>query len=168
MLRAAVLAAVLSGPFAILGALIGTGGALSVVFLVVVMAPLVEEMLKIAGPLYLAEVRPWLVPSARSLVLIAVCSGLVFAAIENLFYLEVIIADPTAEIIRWRWTFGPLVHGIGSLVAGIGVARMWHFLDVHNRRPDFKVAAPWIVAAAILHGGYNLFAVWLELFGGGV
>jgi RsiW-degrading membrane proteinase PrsW (M82 family) len=168
MLRAAVLAAILSGPFAILGALLGTGGALSVAILVVVFAPLVEEMLKVAGVLYLTEVRPWLVPSAAALVIIALCSGLVFAAIENGFYLGVIIDDPSSEIVRWRWTFGPLIHGTGSLVAGIGVARMWLSLEAHNRRPDFKVAVPWIIAAAVLHGAYNAFAVWLELFGGGI
>jgi RsiW-degrading membrane proteinase PrsW (M82 family) len=168
MLTAALIAAVVSGPFAILGALFGTGGVLSMLLLVIVIAPLAEEMLKVAGALYLAEVRPWLVPSAAALVVIAVCSGLIFAAIENVFYLEVVIPDPTPEIVRWRWTFGPLVHGSGSLLAGIGVARMWHSLDAHNLRPVFKVAAPWIIAAAILHGAYNLFAVWLELFGGGV
>ena len=168
MVRAAVLAAVLSGPFAILGALFGTGGALSTVVLVVILAPLVEEMLKVAGVLYLTEVRPWLVLSAPALVIIALCSGLVFAAIENGFYLGVITEDPTPEIVRWRWTFGPLIHGSGSLLAGIGVARMWFALDVHGRRPDFKVAAPWIITAAVLHGAYTAFAVWLELFGGGV
>lgn len=168
MLLAMGLAAMLSGPFAILGALIGSGGALSVVILVVVFAPLVEEMLKVAGILYLAEVRPWLVPSATALVIVAVCSGLVFAAIENWLYLSVIIDDPTAEIVRWRWTFGPLVHGTGSLLAGIGVARMWRMLPTRGLRPDFKVAAGWIIAATIVHGGYNLFATWLELYGGGV
>ena len=168
MLLALVLAAVLSGPFAILGALIGSEGALSVVILVVVFAPLIEEMLKVAGILYLAEVRPWLVPSATALVVVALCSGLVFAAIENWLYLAVIIEDPTAEIIRWRWTFGPLVHGTGSLLAGIGVARMWRMLPIQGRRPDFKVAAGWIIAATIVHGGYNLFATWLDLYGGGV
>ena len=168
MLFALALAAVFSGPFAILGALIGSGGALSVVILVVVFAPLVEEMLKVAGILYLAEVRPWLVPSATALVMVAVCSGLVFAAIENWLYLAVIIDNPTAEIVRWRWTFGPLVHGTGSLLAGIGVARMWRMLPNQGLRPDFRVAAGWIIAATIVHGGYNLFATWLELFGGGV
>lgn len=168
MVRAAVLAAFLSGPFAILGALFGTGGALSAIVLVVIFAPLVEEMLKVTGVLYLTEVRPWLVPSAAALVVIAVCSGLVFAAIENVFYLGVIIEEPSPEIVRWRWIFGPMVHGTGSLLAGIGVARMWHSLDGHGKRPDFKVAFPWIITAAVLHGGYNAFAVWLELFGGGI
>lgn len=168
MLQAAVLAAILSGPFAVLGALFGTGGTLSGVILVVVFAPLVEEMLKVAGVLYLTEVRPWLVSSATALVIIALCSGLVFAAIENGFYLGVIIEDPSSEIVRWRWTFGPLIHGSGSLLAGIGVARMWHTLHAYDRRPDFKVAVPWIIAATLIHGGYNAFAVWLELFGGGI
>ncbi len=168
MLLAAVLAAVLSGPFAILGALFGTGAALSLIVLVVLLAPIAEEMLKVTGILYLTEVKPWLVPSAAALVVVAVCSGLVFAAIENVFYLTWFIPDPTPEIIRWRWIFGPLVHGSGSLLAGIGVARMWHSLEAHDRRPDFKTAAPWIIAAALLHGAYNLFVTWLELFGGGV
>ncbi len=168
-LRAALAAAVLSGPFAVLGALIGPGGALaSAVILVVVFAPLVEEMLKVAGALYLTEVRPWLVPSAAALLGVAVCSGLVFAVIENGIYLGVIIEDATPEVVRWRWIFGPLVHGTGSLVAGVGVARMWRELEVSGRRPDFQMAAPWIIAATVLHGGYNLVVTWLEVFGGGV
>lgn len=168
MLLAMALAALLSGPFAIFGALIGSGGAFSVIILVVVLGPLVEEMLKVAGILYLTEVRPWLVPSALALVVVAVCSGLVFASIENWIYLGVIIEDPTSEIVRWRWTFGPLVHGTGSLLAGIGVARMWRMLPGNGLRPDFKAAAGWIIAATIFHGGYNLFATWLELYGGGI
>ena len=78
------------------------------------------------------------------------------------------IEDPTPEIVRWRWIFGPLVHGIGSLLAGVGVARMWRALDVDARRPDFAMAVPWIIGGVTVHGGYNLFVTWLEVFGGGV
>ncbi len=168
MVAAAIVAAVVSGPFAVVGALTGPGGALSAVVLVVVVAPLVEEVLKAAGALYLAEVRPWLVHSAVALVIVTVCSGLVFAAIENAMYLWVYIEDPTPEVIRWRWIFGPLVHGTGSLLAGIGAARMWLRLHSGANRPEFTVAMPWVIAAAVVHGGYNAFATWLELFGGGV
>lgn len=168
MYLAAAIAAVASGPFAIVGALTGTGVALSAFVIIVVFAPLVEEMLKVAGALYLAEVRPWLVPSGAALVAVAVTSALVFAAIENAAYLWIYIDDPTPEIVRWRWVFGPLVHGTGSLLAGIRVARMWRVFDAGAPRPTFSVAAPWIIAGFIVHAGYNLFATWLEVFGGGV
>jgi RsiW-degrading membrane proteinase PrsW (M82 family) len=168
MWLAAVVAALLSGPFAIIGALLGPGGVVSALILVVVIGPLVEEVMKVAGALYLAEVRPWLVPSAATLIFVAVCSGLVFAAVENGFYLWLIIDDPSPEIIRWRWTFGPIIHGAGSLLAGIGVARMWERLDSSGNRSDPAVALPWILTGAAIHGAYNLFATWLELFGGGI
>ena len=51
MYLAAAIAAVASGPFAIVGALTGTGVALSAFVIIVVFAPLVEEMLKVAGAL---------------------------------------------------------------------------------------------------------------------
>ncbi|MGH9001191.1 MAG: PrsW family glutamic-type intramembrane protease [Acidimicrobiia bacterium] len=164
---AAVVAAVLvSGPFAVGAALFenSTSGT-ALVLLVVAVAPLIEEMVKGAGALYLAEQRPWLVPAAWTLTVVACLSGLVFAAIENWWYLEVLIDDPSSRIVRWRWTFGPLVHGTGSLLVGLGAARMWRRAMRAGGRPSFEVAQPLVIAAAVVHGSYNLIALLLELFG---
>jgi hypothetical protein len=164
---ATALAAVVSGPFAVLAALWqnSTVG-FSVLIVVVVLAPVIEEVVKGAGALWLAEMRPWLVPTAIVLPVVTLMSGLVFAALENVWYLVILIEDPSDELIRWRWTFGPLLHGTASFIVGLGAARLWRS-GLRSGRPDFGDALPFIVAAAVLHGGYNLVAVILSVTGVG-
>lgn len=159
-------AAVVSGPFAVAAAMFqnSTSGA-AMVLLVVAVAPLVEEIVKGAGALYLAEQRPWLVPAAWTLPAVTLVSGLVFASIENWWYLEVLIDDPSPPIVRWRWVFGPLVHGTGSLLVGLGAARLWREAMRRAVRPPFEVAQPLIVAAAVFHGSYNFLALVLQATG---
>lgn len=157
------LTALLSGPFAVLAAMYHNSvAAVPVILLLVVVAPIVEETVKIAGIAYAAEQRPWLVPRAFALPLVGLFSGLVFAAVENWWYLTVLIPNPSEHLVAWRWVFGPLVHGVGSLTAGIGVAVMWRRALTTGRPPSFRHVEPWLVAAAAWHGAYNLLAVALE------
>jgi RsiW-degrading membrane proteinase PrsW (M82 family) len=164
---AAVLAvAVASGPFAVAAAM--TQNSLSgaaLVLLLVAVGPLIEEIVKGAGALFLAEQRPWLVPAAWTLPVVACLSGLVFATIENWWYLEVLIDEPSAQIVRWRWTFGPLVHGTGSLIVGLGAVRLWRSAMDSGRRAAFDAAQPFIVTAAVFHGLYNGLALLLSAVG---
>ena len=164
---AAVLAvAIASGPFAIAAAMVEnsfSGAAL--VLLLVAFGPLIEEIVKAAGALFLAEQRPWLVPAAWTLPVLTCLSGLVFASIENWWYLEVLIDDPSRQIIQWRWIFGPLVHGVGSLIVGIGAARLWRQAMTTGRRAAFDIAQPYIVTAAVFHGLYNGLALLLTVVG---
>lgn len=171
---AIALAVVLAGPAAVIGAFVGTlvnggGFTIGIVFAVVVIGPAIEEIVKIAGALHLVERRPWLVPSAWTLPAIALAAGLVFAAIENLIYLNVYIPDPSAEIARFRWIAGPLLHGSASLLAGIGVMRQFQAQQAsHDARAIEDVGRteaarwPWFVAAWVLHGGYNLVVTILS------
>ncbi len=158
-------AVVVAGPFAIVGALLGTGGKIGfgLLLLAITIGPLAEEVLKASGALYLAEQRPWLVPAGWVLPLTAVAAGLVFAAIENAVYLNIYIADPTPEIIRWRWIAGPLLHGGASLIAGLGVRKMWTITDRDLTAPRIRHAAPYLIAAVAVHGLYNLTVTLLEL-----
>jgi RsiW-degrading membrane proteinase PrsW (M82 family) len=164
---AVTLALALAGPAGILGAFaaslaVGASFAFAV-FAVVLVGPITEEFVKVAGPLHLAESRPWLVPAAWVLIAVAVVGGLGFAAIENWVYLSIYIDAPTDDIIRWRWIFGPLIHGTASALAGIGVARMWRLTDRSGAPPTPSVAMPWFIAAVAVHGTYNLLAVILEV-----
>ena len=119
---------------------------------------------KAASSLYLAEQRPWLVPAGWTLVAIVVAGGLGFAVIENWIYLNVYIDDPSDAIIRWRWIAGPLVHGSASMLAGIGVRRIWTQTNTTGAKPDAHRATPWFIAAVTLHGTYNALAVLAEVF----
>lgn len=146
-----VAVALLGGVAAVLGAIAaqlsaGLGGAVAAV----AVAPPVEEVAKVAPVAALMWFRPQLVPKSKAaVVLTAVVSGLVFAAIENLLYLHVYIPDPSMELIAWRQVFGPAIHGGCSLLAGIGLVRtpIKQLLVRPNR---------WLVAAIVIHAAYNL------------
>ncbi len=173
---ALVAAAIVGGLFAVLGAFIasaiGRSGSFAFLIAVVLLGPAVEEVLKVAGAQYLVERRPWLVTRARVLPIVALGAGIVFAAIENVVYLNVYIPDPSEEITVFRWIMGPLLHGSASFVAGIGVMRQhrrqeqW-FAEGGPARPGWVESAawPWLLAAWILHGAWNLLATILSVGG---
>lgn len=161
---------VAAGPMGLAAALLGSpGAARSVAFAAIgsiVFIPIIEEIAKAAGALYLVENRPWLVPSAATVVALVAMSGLVFALAENWLYLNVYIEDPSEQVIRIRQIGGPLLHTSASLLAGIGVSRVW--LTIHHGRIErwaFRPAVPWMVSAMVLHGAYNLSATILEVTG---
>lgn len=154
-----------SGPFAILSALAQNSTAgVGLVVLVVVLAPATEEVLKASGALFVAERRPWLVPSGWTLPLATLLSGLCFAVVENLWYLEVLIDDPSETVIRIRWIAGPLLHGTCSAIAGLGARRLWR-RTLASGVGRFGDAEPYLVAAAVVHGSWNLLATVLSVTG---
>lgn len=164
---AVVSAGVVAGSLGVFGAFAslfytGLGG---VILFAVVVGPLVEETAKSIAAWFLAGQRPWLVPTAWSIVAVMVAGGIGFAVIENWLYLSVYIADPSEGIIRWRWIFGPLVHGTASLIVGIGLARSWLRLERAGEAPRPDAVVPWLIAAATFHGIYNLLALVLESTG---
>lgn len=150
--------ALAAGPWAVLGAFLGAQGADSAVLVVVVVAPLTEEVLKVSAPLLVVEIWPHLFSCASQILLASVASGFVFAAIENVIYLYVYIPQPSEELIRWRWTVCVAVHVVCSLVAGVGVAKVWRGVWARLSRPRLESAFAYIAAAAIAHGAYNAFA----------
>jgi RsiW-degrading membrane proteinase PrsW (M82 family) len=160
--------AILAGPWAVLGAIFGFQDASSGLFLVVIFGPVMEEVLKVSAPLIVVERRPSFFSSPAQLLICAFMSGLAFAAIENVLYLEVYIPDPEPGIILWRWTACVALHSGCSLIAGFGIARVWR--DVWERldRPRLQLAAPFVVAAAAIHGIYNASATaWTVIQHGG-
>lgn len=164
---AVLLATTVGGLFAIGTAFFAAGGTGSwaAVLGAVLFAPLVEELGKASGALYLVERHPWRVPNALILPLITLTAGLVFAVVENVLYLEVYIEDPSPAIVTWRWIAGPLLHGGCALLSGIGVGRMWRAIDAGEGLPDIRHAARWLLAAMLVHGLYNLSAIVLEVGG---
>lgn len=155
---------VVSGPMALIGALYGsfsTAGFAGLIAIVLV-APISEEILKAAVPLFVAERKPWLIPHAAVIPVATLAAGLVFAAVENVLYLRFYIANPSVDVTVWRWVFGPALHGTAALISGLGIAKMWRTAHTTLRPPDLGLAAPYLIAAVILHGSYNLLAVILE------
>lgn len=162
-LMAVLLALLLSGPFAVAGAFVsqglGGGQSLGMIIAICALAPLIEEMLKITGILYLVERKPWLIPHAMVVPLVAVASGLTFGVIENVIYLSIYIPDADPGLRMWRWTVCTTLHGGCSLIAGLGVLRMYRSIHRRTGPPMVSLASPYLITATVVHGLYNLGAM---------
>ena len=97
------------------------------------------------------------------IVICALAGGLVFAVIENFLYLHVAIKNPPEWLIYWRWTVCVALHTGCSLIAGLGLMRIWADTTVNRVRPRLSLGSPLLLTAVIIHGCYNGFAVILSL-----
>lgn len=152
-----------AGIWAILGALSLQTSWQFPVIMAVFVAPVTEEIMKIALAIWVAEKRPWLFKSFVQIVICGIASGLVFAAIENVIYLNVYIQNPSPQHVQWRWTICVMLHTGCSTIASIGVVQVWQRFQNEKRIPRLSDGARWIVAAMIIHGLYNLAASTMAL-----
>ena len=155
----AIVAAAVGGPLAILAALMGTdpGGLMgrSIPILAIVFGPVVEETMKIAAAFYVVETRPHLFSRSAQIQLAAVGSALIFAAIENVFYLEWYIPNPSDWVIVWRWTACVALHVGCTLLVAHGVVDVWRRAVTEYRPPRVSQALPMLTAAILLHACFN-------------
>lgn len=162
--RMALLIAAAAGPWALFGALTRGGQSFFGILILTIFAPAVEEMMKVAAPLWVIEKRPYLFRSRVQIALCVLASGCVFAAIENVLYLNVYIAEPSDILVRWRWTAGMALHMGCSFVAGLGLMRIWSRTIRDRTMPMLSLGAPYMVIAMVIHGTYNAFALVVEMF----
>lgn len=153
--------AALSGPLGVAGAFIeqlaaGQGFA---GLTVIVIAPVTEEVMKAALVMWILEKRPYLFKHGWQIGVCLLMSGLAFAAIENVIYLNVYIADPAPEIIRWRWTICVLLHTGCAMITSIGIIWAWQVSMTTRRRPRLTNSTPFLIAAIVVHAMYNAAAL---------
>jgi RsiW-degrading membrane proteinase PrsW (M82 family) len=167
-----LLVALAAGPFGVFGALfgslsgIGPGGfSAAGLIAVCVVGPVTEEIMKIALAMWIVEKRPYLFKAIWQILLAAAAGGVFFGAIENLIYLNVYIPDPSASLIRWRWTVCMGLHSNCSFVAGVGLARIWDHAIRNRVPPQLGKGMPWFATAMIGHGLYNFTAAVGEMSG---
>ena len=155
--------ALCSGVCAVFGAMFLQLGTSNQFLVVVVAAPITEEIMKIALAVWVCEKRPWLFRAPAQILICGLVSGFVFAAIENVLYLS--FGDVTPGLVAWRWSVCVLVHVTCSLIASIGVVKVWTQFQKHERMPQLVDGSYWFVAAMVLHGTYNLIATILHFAG---
>lgn len=157
------LAGLAGGPGAVVGAFMAGSQGYSQLAYVILFGPIIEEMLKQSGILYVLEQKPYRVFSAAQIGLAAVTSALIFAVIENLLYLNVYVAgDPAVdleELARFRWTVCTALHVFCSLIASMGLMAAWRKQQEDGRPLDLQRAYPYFVVAMAAHGIYNLIAI---------
>ncbi len=131
----------------------------------VVFGPVAEEVMKIAAALYIVEKRPYLFRSPLQIVICVLASAVVFATIENVIYLNIYDSTPSSTMVYWRWTVCVALHVGCSLIAGLGLVRIWADMWKHCRRPTMSLGFPFLVTAILVHGAYNAFVTVLSLAG---
>ncbi len=163
-----LLVALAAGPFALFGAMFN-GVELEHIFFTVlvvsVIGPTVEETMKIALATWVVEKRPFRFGSGRHILFCGAFSGFVFAAVENFLYLNVYVPNPSENLILWRWTVCVALHTGCSVLASVGLARVWKESMEARKRPQIGRALPYLIMAIAIHGLYNGSAVLLAAFG---
>ncbi|HUT13449.1 MAG TPA: PrsW family glutamic-type intramembrane protease [Thermoguttaceae bacterium] len=164
-LAVTLLAALLGGPFAVVGALVaGRQGMVAFVY-VVVFGPIVEELLKQSGMTYVLEKKPYRVFAAWQFVFAAVVSGLAFAVIENLVYIHVYArqagVEDVGKLAAYRWVVCTSLHVVCAAIASLGLIRAWRRQLREGRPVDLGAAFPWFVLAIVVHGTYNFAASFI-------
>ena len=163
-----------AGPWGILGAIFsgmtGAGGfgsldGISNIVGAVVIGPITEEITKIALALWIVEKRPHWFSSIPQILLCAAAGGLAFAAIENLVYFHIYVPRHTQAFEAFRWTACVGLHVSCSLVAGLGLARIWDNAIRNRTRPKIALGVPWFVLAMTGHGLYNFAVTMASLLG---
>lgn len=161
-----LLAALLGGPFAILGAILSGQQGPGPIIYMVVFAPVIEELLKQSGMTYVLEKKPYRAFASWQFLFAGVVSGLAFGAIENLVYVgrfaAVLRPADLAEMTVFRWAVCTPLHVVCASIASLGLIRVWKKQLADGRPADLAAAFPFFVAAMVLHGLYNSWAV---LFG---
>lgn len=164
-LAVAVLAAILGGPFAVLGAFMASAQGWYGLLYIVAFAPVVEEVLKQSGMIYLLERKPYRVFASWQFVFSAVVSAFVFATIENILYLRVyirpsILTNPEM-FAAFRWTVCTAVHIGCSVIASIGMIQVWKKQLADGKTAEIGAAFRYFAIAITIHGVYNFAAVLL-------
>ena len=146
-----------AGPAAVIGTFLSSnyGGVLALV----VFGPAIEEVLKVGAAALVLEQRPYFFRNKAQLIAACLAGALGFAIIENLIYLNVYIPDPSEQLVLWRWTVCVALHVCATAIATLGLVKVWDQVFTEYKPSRLQLARPYLVAAIILHGCYNAFAL---------
>lgn len=167
--RTTLLVALAAGPWGVVGAMWSQMTAGSVAFsgmlAAVILAPVTEEITKVAAALWVVEKRPFRFKRKSQILLCAAAGGLIFAAIENVIYLAVYNPGGGPAYAAWRWIVCTALHVTCSTITGVGLAQIWHDAITGRRRPELAIGMPMFTVAMVLHGLYNAAATLAEVSG---
>lgn len=159
-LAVTLVAALAAGPFAVVGAFITGRQTIFGILYAILFAPVIEELLKQSGMIYLLEKKPYRLFSAGQFVFAAAVSALIFSAVENLFYIHLYVRpellNAPQRFAFYRWTVCTLLHVTCSVIASVGLIRVWKKQLADGRAADLAHGFVPFAVAMGLHGIYNL------------
>ena len=161
---AALALALLGGVFGIVGAFVQEIRAGVSPLVVVLGAPIIEEILKPSG-LYVVVARwPRLFERQIYIAALAGLAGLVFGVLESTLYVKVYADDPSGAFIVYRFTVTVLLHTAASTIVGWGISeRLVRWASYGGGFP--KTSRNALIGGIALHALYNLTVTVLSWTG---
>lgn len=126
---------------------------------VILFAPTIEEFAKVLPILIVLDKNPNLFRSTFQIIICAVVSGLSFAAIENVLYLNVYIRDPSVELVKWRWSVCVALHSTCCFVTSMGFAKAWRKFKLQPFTGWVKDVRFFLFSAIFIHCLYNFLVM---------
>jgi hypothetical protein len=134
------------------------------VFLLVLAAPVIEEVLKPSGIYVLLVKWPQALRGQLHTAFLCAVSGAVFGVIESLVYVELYYPNGSDAFVLFRFTVTPVMHAIASFIVGYGLSRS--LLEWANgRSPLPQRTRNGYLFGIGLHAVYNTSVVVLGLLG---
>ncbi len=118
-------------------------------------APIVSELLKVAGAWILIERFGYMIRRSGQIYLVTLGTAMLAAVAQNIVYLTLYFAPAPIELILYRWTMGPILHLICTAVATKGLVEVWERSVAEHRLPATAEAVSTIILAILLHGAVN-------------
>ncbi len=133
--------------------------------LVVLVAPAIEEICKPIALVFLLDKRPHWLRGSVEIVVLAALSALIFATLENLYYIYLIAPGRGMGFVLWRLTICTGMHVCATTIFGLGLAKMWRHIGAHGGHFDIDVCFRYYVSAVAVHAGYNSLVLVLAVTG---
>lgn len=134
-------------------------------FVVCLISPMLQEICKIAVPVWIVEKRPYFFTTWFQFFIVGIVTALVFSATSN-YVLSLIVHDFTRATFLYQWVGVLGVNLISASIATFGIEKIWRNTITHSRRPRIGDGYPYFATAI---GLQILFAsgttIWMMVAG---
>jgi hypothetical protein len=130
-----------------------------------IVAPMLQEICKIAVPLWIVEKRPYFFTTWFQFFVFALASATVFAVISNLI-LSMVVPEVTRSIFLFQWVG---VLGVNLLTASIathGLETIWRKCINSGKPPKLDHGYPYFATAIGIHVVFAICTTIVFLVGG--
>ena len=148
--------AILSGPFAIIAAILFGGiqsQSVGYFLLECGFSPLIQEISKIALLLWVIEKRPYFFTGWFQIFLVSMISTTVFASVFNVVSHFAFPPDSTFEFV-FDWTAFLGMHLVSGLLSAFGLELVWRRTLVKRVPPKLEFGYRWFISAFLVHVVY--------------
>jgi len=154
----------LSIPMAAIAAVINwtTGNVFMVtdVFIACLAGPMLQEICKIAIPLWIVEKRPYFFTTWFQFFILALVTATVFAAVSN-FFLSLIVREVTMPIFLFQWVGILGLNLVTAAISTYGLETIWRNSINSGKPPKLDDGYPYFATAIGLH---DVFAIGITVW----